>query len=97
MMEQQNNYLDVHYLFLLKWIKFNTSKTPDWDNIHLHHVRPISTYKNNYHFAFHWTNLLAIDKHTNLSIKNTRNKYEEEQQLKRINQFLLATEISSNE
>ena len=83
--------------FLLKLIKFNTSKTPDWDNIHLHHVRPISTYKNNYHYAFHWTNLLAIDKHTNLSIKNTRNKYEEEQQLKRINQFLLATEISSNE
>ena len=29
--------------FLLKWIKINTSKTPDWDNIHLHHVRPIST------------------------------------------------------
>ena len=86
--------------FLLKWIKFNTSKhfvnqtkglQPDWDNIHLHHVRPISTYKNNHHYAFHWTNLLAIDKHTNLSIKNTRNKYEEQQQLKRINQFLLAT------
>ena len=83
--------------FLLKWIKFNNSKQPDWDNIHLHHVRPISAYKNNYHYIFHWTNLLAIDKHTNLSIKNTRNKYEEEQQLKRINQFLLATEISSNE
>ena len=83
--------------FLLKWIKFNTNKYPDWDNIHLHHVRPISTYEKNYHYAFHWTNLLAIDKHTNLSIKNTRNKYEEEQQLKRINQFLLATEISSNE
>ena len=31
--------------FLLKWIKFNTSKNPDWNNIHLHHVRPISTYK----------------------------------------------------
>ena len=86
--------------------KFNTSKhfvsqtkglQPDWDNIHLHHVRPISTYKNNYHYAFNWSNLLAIDKHSNLSIKNTRNKYEEEQQLKRINQFLLATEISSNE
>ena len=91
--------------FLLKWIKSNTNKYPDWDNIHLHHVRQISIYKKNYHssdkiqasYAFHWTNLLAIDKHTNLSIKNTRNKYEEEQQLKRINQFLLATEISSNE
>ena len=83
--------------FLLKWIKFNTSKTPDWDNIHLHHVSPISTYKNNHDYAFHWTNLLTIDKHTNLSIKNTRNKYEEEQQLKKINQFLLAKEISSNE
>ena len=92
--------------FLLKWIKFNTSNHfvsqtkslhQDWDNIHLHHVRPISTYKKNDHYAFHWTNLLAIDKHINLSIKNTRNKYEEEQQLKRINQFLLATEISSNE
>ena len=83
--------------FLLKWIKFNISKHPNWDNIHLHHVRPISTYKTNHHYAFHWTNLLAIDKHTNLSIKTTRNKYEEEQQLKRINQFLLATEISSNE
>ena len=76
--------------FLLKWIKFNTSKHPDWDNIHLHHVRPISTYKTNHHssdkiqayYAFHWTNLLAIDKHTNLSIKNTRKKYEEECQLK---------------
>ena len=89
--------MDVHYLFLLKWIKFNTNKHPDWNNIHLHHVRPISTYKKNYHYAFHWTNLLAIDKHTNLSIKNIRNKYEEECQLKRINQFLLATEISSNE
>ena len=55
--------------FLLKWIKFNTSKTPETDNIHLHHVRPINTFKNNYHYAFHWTNLLAIDKHTNLSIK----------------------------
>ena len=81
--------------FLLKWIKFNTSKhfvnqtngQPDWNNIHLHHVRPINTFKNNHHYAFHMTNLLAIDKHTNLSIKNTRNKYEEEQQLKRINQF----------
>ena len=82
--------------FLLKWIKFNTSKTPDWDNIHLHLVRPISTYKNYYHYAFHWTNLLAINKHTNLSIKNIRNKYVEEQQLKRINQFLLATKITSN-
>ena len=89
--------MDVHYFFLLKWIKFNISNTPDWDNIHLHHVRPISTYKNNHHYAFHWTNLLAIDKHTNLSIKYTRNKFEEEQQLKRINQLLLATEISSNE
>ena len=88
--------LGCSLFFLLKWIKFNTSKTPDWDNIDLHHVRPISTYKNNYHFAFHWTNLLAIDKHTNLSIKNTRNKYDEEQPLKRINKFLLATEISSN-
>ena len=58
--------------FSLKWIKFNTSKQPDWDNIHLHHVRPISTYKNNYHYAFHWTNLLAIDKHTNLSIKHKK-------------------------
>ena len=91
--------------FLLNWIKFITNNHPDWDNIHLHHVRPISTYKNIYHssdkiqasYAFHWTNLLAIDKHTNISIKNTRNKYEEEQQLKIINQFLLATEISSNE
>ena len=83
--------------FLLKWIKFNTSKTPNLDNIHLYHVRLISTYKKNYHYAFHWTNLLAIDKHTNLSINNTNNKYEEEKQLKRINQFLLATEISSNE
>ena len=82
---------------LLKWIKFNTSNHPDWDNINLHHVRAISTYKNIYHYAFHWKNLLGIDKHTNLSIKNTRNKYEEEQQLKRINQFLLVTEISSNE
>ena len=89
--------LGFSLFFLLKWIEFNTSKQPDWDNIHLHHVRSISTYKNNYHYAFNWTNLLAIDKHTNLSIKNTRNKYEEEQQLKRINQFLLATEISSNE
>ena len=67
------------------------------DNIHLHHVIQISRYKNNHHYAFHWTNLLAIDKHINLSIKNTRNNYEKEQQLKRINQFLLATEISSNE
>ena len=50
-------------LFLLKWIIFNTSKQPDWDNIHLNHVRPISTYKNKNHYAFHWTNLLAIDKH----------------------------------
>ena len=82
--------------FLLKWIKFNTNKHPDWNNIHLHHVRLISNYKNNHHYAFHWTNILGIDKHTNLSIKNTRNKYEEEQQLKRINKFLLATEISSN-
>ena len=78
--------LGCSLLFLLKWIKFNTSKNPYWDNIHLHHVRPISTYsnartkgsKNNHHYAFHWTNLLAIDKHTNLSIKNTRNKYEED-------------------
>ena len=76
--------------FLLKWIKFNTSKQPDWDDIHFHHVRPISTYKNNYHYAFHWTNLFAIDKHTNLSIKNARNKFEKEQQLKRINQFLFS-------
>ena len=68
--------LECLLLFLLKWIKFNTSKHPDWDSIHLHHVRTISTYKNNHHYAFHWTNLLAIDKHTNLSIKNTRNKYE---------------------
>ena len=83
--------------FLLKWIKFNTSKNRDWDDIHIHHVRPISTYKNNHHYAFHWNHLLAIDKHTNLSIKNTRNKYEEERQLKRINHFLLATEISSYE
>ena len=82
--------------FLLKLIKFNTNKHPDWDNIHLHYVRPISTYKNNHHYSFHWTNLLAIDKHTNLSIKNTRNKYKNEQQLKRINKFLLATDISSN-
>ena len=75
--------LGCSLIFLLKWIKFNTSKHPDWDNIHLHHVRPISTYKKNYHlsdkikasYAFHWTNLLAIDKHTNLSINNTRNKY----------------------
>ena len=83
--------------FLLKWIKYNTSKQPDWDNIYLHHVRQINTFKNNYHYAFHWTNLFAIDKHTNLSITNTRNKFEEEQQLKRINQFLLVTEISSND
>ena len=83
-------------LFLLKWIKFITNKNSDWDNINLHHVRPISTYNNNYHYTFHLTNLLAIDKHTNLSIKHTRNKYEEEEQLKRINQFLLATEISLN-
>ena len=55
--------------FLLKWIKFNSNKYSDWNNIHLHHIRPISTYKKNYHYAFHWTNLLAIDKHTNLSIK----------------------------
>ena len=89
--------LGCSLLFLLTWIKFNTSKQPDWDNIHLHHVRPISTYKNNHHYAFHWTNLLVIDKHTYLSIKNTRNKYDEEQQLKRINQFLLATEINLNE
>ena len=41
---------------LLIWIKFNNSKQPDWDNIHLHHVRPISTYKNNHYYAFHWTN-----------------------------------------
>ena len=89
--------LGCSLFFLLKWIKFNTSKQPDWDNIYLHHVRPISIYKNHHHHAFHWTNLLAIDKHTNLLIKNIRNKYEEEQQLKRINQFLLATVISSNE
>ena len=48
---------------------------------------PISTYENNHHYEFHWTNLLAIDKHTNLSIKNTRNKYEEKQQLKQIINF----------
>ena len=83
--------------FLLKWIKFNINKYPDWDNIHLHHVRPISTFSKHKHNAFHWTNTLPIDKHNNLSIKNTRNKYEEDQQIKRINQFLLATEISSNE
>ena len=66
------------------------------DNIHLQHVRLISTYKNNNHYAVHWTNLLAIDKHTNLSIKKSTNKYEKEKKLKRINQFLLATEISLN-
>ena len=45
--------LGCSLFFLLKWIKFNTSKNSDWDNIHLHHVRPIRTYKNNYHYTFH--------------------------------------------
>ena len=94
-MEQWNNYLDVHYIFI-KWIKFTTLKFPHWVNISLHHVRPVSTYKTNNHYAFHWTNLLVINKHINLSNKNTRTKYEKEQQLQRINHLLLATEISSN-
>ena len=49
-MEQSNDYLDALYFFLLKWIKFNTNKQPDWDNIHLHHVRPISIYKKNHQY-----------------------------------------------
>ena len=57
---------------LFKLIKFNTFNQPDWDNIHLHHVKQISTYKNNHHYAFHLTNLLAIHQHTNISIKNNK-------------------------
>ena len=53
----------------------------------------------------YFKNYYNENKDTNLSIKITRNKYEEEFQLKRINRrkkskpvkFLLATEISSNE
>ena len=37
---------------LLKWINFNILKQPDWDNIHLYRVIPISTYINNHHYAF---------------------------------------------
>ena len=76
-MEHNNNYLNVYYICLLILIKFNRCKHPDWDNIHLHHVRLINTYKTNHYNALYWTNLLAIDKQANLSIKNTRNKYEE--------------------
>ena len=53
----------------------------------------------------YFKNYYNENKDTNLSIKITRNEYEEEFQLKRINRrkkskpvkFLLATEISSNE
>ena len=34
---------------LLKWIKFNIFNNPDWEYLHLHHVRQISIYKNNHH------------------------------------------------
>ena len=45
--------LECSFSILLKWIKFNTSKHPECDNNYLHHVRPISTYKNNHYYAFH--------------------------------------------
>ena len=86
--------------FFMKWLKFNNhSIGPNIDHIHLHHVRPIGTWMTNprSHLAFHWTNIYPIDKFENLSIKDTRNPYEEEQQKKRVYNFLLATELSSNE
>ena len=86
--------------FFVKWIKFNNhSINPlNMENIHLHHVRPIGTYSQNTKTqALHWTNIYPIDKHENLSIKDTRNLNEEEQQRKRVYNFLLATELSSNE
>ena len=63
------NFVGCSLSFVLKWIKFNTFKFSDWEHIHLHHVRLISTYTNNHHHAFDWINLLPIDKHTNLLIK----------------------------
>ena len=88
--------------FFVKWIKFNIPNNnitrSNMDNIHLHHVRPIGTFaQSSKTQALHWTNIYPIDKHENLSIKDTRNLNEEEQQRKRVYNFLLATELSSNE
>lgn len=81
--------------FFIKWLKF-CSKSNNRDEIHLHHVRPLNTFSDHLKYqAYHWTNILPINKHENLSVKDTRDLYAEEQQKKKVNQFLLSSLITS--
>jgi hypothetical protein len=88
--------LGCNISFLRKWLKFCGGTKIDWDNIHLHHVRPINTYsKNIKHYSYHWSNINLLPASENLSIKDTRNTNSEEIQRKLVLKFLLSTDITS--
>ena len=74
--------------FFKLWIQFNLPNNADYSDIHLAHIRPITTFTKNPVNAFHWTNVYPLTREQNLRQSDNRDTELEKRQQKQVITFL---------
>ena len=74
--------------FFKLWIDFNLENNKDYSDIHLAHVRPVTTFNKNPLIAFHWTNVYPLTREQNLRQSDNRDTELEKHQQRQVIKYL---------